>query len=232
MAWAGLAQAGQATVAVATNFKVPAERLVTLFQAQHSEHRIRLVSGSTGKLYTQIIHGAPFDIFMAADAERPTLLEERGLAVDGSRRTYALGQLALVAQTPVDADTLRDPGIKSLAMANPKLAPYGLAAQQTLQHLQVELPDSVKVVYAENVGQAYAMVISGNAQAAFVARSLLNANADAWLIPGHYHEPIRQQLVLLHPGAENAAALAFLAFLESDDTAALIHSFGYLPVAS
>jgi molybdenum ABC transporter molybdate-binding protein len=232
MAWAALAQAGQATVAVATNFKIPAERLVALFQAQHSEHRIRLVSGSTGKLYTQIIHGAPFDIFMAADAERPLLLEERGLAVNGSRRTYALGQLALVAHAPADANTLRDGSIKSLAMANPKLAPYGLAAQQTLQHLQVQLPQSVKVVYAENVGQAYAMVISGNAQAAFVARSLLNSNADVWLIPDHYHEPIRQQLVLLRSASDNAAALAFLTFLESVDAAALIHSFGYLPAAS
>ena len=232
MAWAGLAQAGSATVAVATNFKVPAERLIELFESRHSAHHIRLVSGSTGKLYTQIVHGAPFDIFMAADAERPMLLEKQGLVARDSRRTYALGQLALVGRESADEDTLLKGNFKSLAMANPKLAPYGLAAQQTLQHLQVQLSDSIKVVYGENVGQAYAMLISGNAEMALVARSLLDSTTDAWLVPDSFHAPIRQQLVLLPRAAEKGAALDFIAFLKSDDAAALIQSFGYLPAAS
>jgi len=226
--WAAAGHAGQATVAVATNFKLPAERLSELFHQQQPEHRIRLVSGSTGKLYTQILHGAPFDLFLAADSERPALLETQGLSVAGTRRTYALGQLALLGQTPTNRDTLSAGQFRSLAMANPQLAPYGLAAQQTLTGLGVAISEKTRLVYGENVGQAYAMVATGNAELGLVARSLLQPNDQAWLVPSHLHAPIRQQLVLLQRGADNHAATAFLGFLRSAEAAAAIAAFGYL----
>ena len=217
---------------MATNFKIAAQNLTELFHQQQAQHRIRLVSGSTGKLYTQILHGAPFDIFMAADVERPALLEERELAVPGSRRTYAVGQLALLGRTPTDADTLSRGQFRSLAMANPQLAPYGLAAEQTLKHMRVQLGDEVKVVYGENVGQAYAMVASGNAELGLIAHSLVRERDHAWLVPNGYHMPIRQQLVLLQRAADNTAAQTFLAFLRGADAERMIQTFGYLPAAS
>jgi molybdate transport system substrate-binding protein len=216
---------------VATNFKIPAQSLTELFHQHHTQHRIRLVSGSTGKLYTQILHGAPFDIFMAADAVRPARLEAQGFAAAGSRRTYAVGQLALLARTAADADTLLRGEFRSIAMANPQLAPYGMAAEQVLKHMRVRLGDDVKVVYGENVGQAYAMVTSGNAELGLVARSLVRDSDQVWMVPSEYHPPIRQQLVLMQRAAENVAAQAFLAFLGGEDAARMIQSFGYLPAA-
>ncbi len=225
--YASTAHAGQATVAVATNFKIPAQALIDLFHQQQPQHRIRLVSGSTGKLFTQIMHGAPFDVFLAADVERPARLESNGTAVVGTRRTYAVGQLALLGQAPTFEHTLKGE-IDSLAMANPQLAPYGLAAQQTLAELGVEIGPRVKVVYGENVGQAYAMVASGNAELGLIARSMLQPSDRAWLVPSHLHTPIRQQLVLLQRAADNDTALAFLAYLNGADASAAIEAFGYL----
>lgn len=228
LACAAAVQASQATVAVATNFKIPAAQLAERFQQRHPEHQIRLVSGSTGKLYTQILHGAPFDLFLAADSARPALLERQGLSVTGTRATYALGQLALLGQAPTNQDTLLNGNYRSLVMANPQLAPYGLAAEQVLAGLGVELGTDVKLVYGENVGQAYAMVATGNAELGLVARSLLKQADQAWLVPNHLHTPIRQQLVLLQRAAHNTTALAFLSFLRSADAAAAIEAFGYL----
>jgi len=219
----------EALIAVATNFKVVAERLLQQFHEQQPTHRLRLVSASTGKLYAQILNGAPFDLFLAADAQRPQRLEQQGLTVTESRHTYALGQLALLGQQPVMADTLFTTTIHSLAMANPNLAPYGLAAQQTLGHLNVQLQPSTKVVLADNIGQVYAMVATGNAQLGFVALANLSEpdKMRAWLVPTEYHQPIAQQLVLMHRAADNSAALAFLAFMQTSTTVDTIKSFGY-----
>ena len=226
------AQAAEATVAVATNFKSAAQQLIGQYHERHPDHRISLVSGATGKLYAQILQGAPYDILLAADAHRPALLEQQGIAINGSRRTYAIGQLALLGQEPTDAQTLRTGGYRSLAMANPHLAPYGLAAQQTLEFLAIDLEKGTRVVYGENVGQAFAMVASGNAELGLVARSLLRASDQAWLIPSDHHEPIRQQSVLLRRAIDNPAATTFIEFLGSDDATKLIRSTGYLTEAS
>jgi len=226
--WLALTAAGHAnvaTVAVATNFKQPAEALVRLFQSHTASHEIRLVSGSTGKLYTQITQGAPFDVFLAADTERPSLLERSGHAAAHSRRTYAVGQLALlgVADRPT-AEQLSD---QTLALANPSIAPYGLAATQVLRHFNDAAAGTRKRILTENVGQAYTLFATGNVPLAFVARSLLRPHDVAWLVPEHLHDPIRQQMILLKRGQDNPAAQAFYAFLQSSPAQKAIRQFGY-----
>lgn len=219
------AAAAHANVAVATNFRTAAQALADAFTA-NAAHTVTLSAGSTGKLYTQIVHGAPYDLFLAADAARPELLVESGLGVVESRRTYTVGQLVLIGAGPVDADTLTDGDFRALAIANPKLAPYGLAAMQTLQHLGIDQTVSDKLVRGENVGQAYALVATGNADLGLVARSLVRAAdaANAWPVPATFHEPIHQDMVLLQKGADNAAAVAFMQFVLSDTGQAMVRN--------
>lgn len=221
-------RAEQALVAVAANFLKPAEVLAALYEIE-SGHDIQLAGGSTGQHYAQILHGAPYDIFLAADDQRPRLLEEQGLAE--GRFTYAVGRLAIFSadpEFPVDQgpEGLKDAGF--VAIANPSLAPYGRAAQEVLEaaglseHLQGQL------VQGQNVGQAFGMVASGNARVGLVALSMAQAAEGAFtVIPHDLHSPIRQDAVLLNRGKGNLAAEGFLAYLASDTALAVLEEYGY-----
>lgn len=230
------AAGGEATVAVAANFAEVVERLEADFE-QQSGHSIRVVVGSTGKLYAQVVAGAPFDVLLAADRVRPARLERVGLAVAGSRFTYARGRLALWSPEAgrIGCDgpaTLRGGNFRLLAIANPALAPYGEAARQTLAGLGLEESLEGKTVMGESIGQAHAMVASGNAEVGFVALSYVlsprnGTPGSRWDVPADMHEPIRQDAVLLDRAATNAAARGFLDYLRGDAARAVIETYGY-----
>ncbi len=230
------APAAEATVAVASNFVHPIEALETLFAA-HTGHRLRISSGSTGQLYAQILSGAPYDLFLAADQHRPRLLEERGLTVPGSRFTYAVGLLTLWSADAGRIDeagpaVLRRGDFRHLAIANPELAPYGLAARQVLQAFGLWDALAPRLVRGQSIAQAFQFVVTGNAELGFVARSQVlsprnRTPGSRWDVPESLHAPIRQDAVLLARARDNAAANAFMEFLRSTKAAALIRSFGY-----
>ncbi len=232
---AGGAFAGETTVAVAANAAEVVETLAADFE-QQTGHRVTVTVGSTGKLYAQILHGAPFDVFLAADQERPRLLVEEGIAVEDSQRTYAIGRLVLWspdAAVPVNADTLRDGAFRRLAIANPDLAPYGAAARETLRELGLWESLRPKIVLGENVGQAFAMAASGNAELGFVSlASVLSPRhgreGSYWEIPEHLHTRIRQDSVLLDRARDNPAARDFHEFLETPAALKIIESFGFV----
>ena len=236
LALATPAASGEAVVAVAANFTEVAERLEADFE-RDSAHTLTFVVGSTGKLYAQIAHGAPFDAFLSADRASPERLEKEGLAVAGSRFTYATGRLTLWSREPgrVGADgaaTLRRGEFRLLAIANPELAPYGEAARQTLENLGLWRSLQGKVVMGETVGQAHAMVASGNAELGFVALSYVlsprnETPGSRWDVPAELYEPIRQDAVLLKRAAGNPAARGFLAFLRSAEARTVIEGYGY-----
>ncbi len=222
-------QGAEARVAVASNFADTARLLAERFQAR-SGHRVRLSSASSGKLYAQIRNGAPFDLFLSADARRPRKLVEAGLALPESRRTYALGRLVFWAPgTTGDAAACRKQLEKAgrLAMANPRTAPYGAAAAQVLEALGIR-PE--KRVLGENVAQAHAFTASRAVDGGLVAAAQLQGQEPEgcrWPVPESLHAPIEQQMVLLQRGKKNPAALAFHRFLLSREAAALIEAAGY-----
>ena len=217
-------------VASAANFKRTLQLLIRDFNPKDS-HNIQIISASTGTLYAQAIHGAPFDILLAADALRPELLEQQGYAVKGSRSTYARGQLALVYQPKLATAAaaglehfLARPGL-SLAIANPDLAPYGVAAAEVLA--RPALRNTARTVLrASNVMQAYQMWFSGGADAALVARSLVESNF--LLVPSSWHMELRQQVVLMQQAADKPLALKFMDYLHSTQAHAIIRQHGYL----
>lgn len=231
-----LAKAGEVVVAVATNFLLPAREIAAGFE-EDTGHSVILVAGATGKLATQILAGAPFDIFLAADRVRPELLVEKKAAVAGSRFTYATGTLVLWSRDTLpltgpalgSLDTMR---VSRLAMANPKLAPYGLAAEQTLDRLGLLKTLSGRFVYGENIGQTFAMAASGNVTAGLIAKSQLASLPDDqqghWIdVPGTLHEPILQDGVLIMRAKDNTVAHSFMSFMKSDKVAGIINRFGY-----
>ena len=224
--------AAEAVVAVAANFTAPAQRIAAEFE-QHSGHKLRLSFGSTGKFYSQIVHGAPFDVLLAADTATPQRLATEGRAVAGSGYTYALGKLVLWSAQPgtVDAggEVLRHGRFARLAIANPKLAPYGAAAQQALQNLGLWDTLAPRLVTAENIAQAYQFIATGNAELGFVALAQIRDKAAGswWLVPEPLYAPIRQDVVLLVHGAGNDAARAFIDYLHGAPARAVIHDFGY-----
>lgn len=230
------AAAEEALIAVAANFSEVMERLEADFERE-SGHELTVTIGSTGKLYAQVTHGAPFDVLLAADQERPMRLESEGLAVAGSRFTYAVGRLTLWSpeQGRVGSDgraTLRAGDFRSLSLANPALAPYGVAAKETLEQLGLWTTLETKLVMGENIGQAHALVASGNAELGFVALSYVLSPRNQhpgsrWDVPDRLYTPIRQDAVLLPRAANNPAARAFLSFLQSEDVRKLIESYGY-----
>lgn len=233
---AGVSRASDGLIAVAANFGETARTLEARFE-ETTDHSVTLVIGSTGKLYAQIVHGAPFDAFLAADQRRPALLADEGRAVEGSRFTYAMGRLSLWSadprRIPLDgAETLAAGEFRRLAMANPRLAPYGAAAAEVLRSLGLLDAMAEKIVMGENVGQVYSMVATGNAELGFVALSqaLTMVPADAgsrWDVPTELHSQIRQDAVLLDHGRSNVAAREFLRFLAGAEGAGIIRSFGY-----
>ncbi len=229
------ASAEQATIAVAANFIDAARQLESDFEAK-TGHSITLAAGSTGKLYAQIVNGAPFDIFLAADQARPRLLEERQMAVPQSRFTYAIGRLVLWSadQSRIckNGDAVLAEGqFRRIAIANPELAPYGAAAKQVLQHLQYWEMLRPKIVMGENVSQSLTYVATGNAELGFVALSMVlelkHGTGSSWEPPAELYEPIRQDAVLLKRAERNEAANAFHAYLQSSDARATITLFGY-----
>ena len=229
-----VAHAGEARVAVAANFTAAAGAIEHAFEAG-GDHRITVSTGSTGGLYAQIRHGAPFHVFLAADARRPRLLAEQGTAVAGSRFTYAHGRIALWSPRTgyvTGPNTLRASRFRHLAMANPRTAPYGLAAKQALRSLGLWRELQGRLVRGENIAQTHQFVASGNAELGFVALSQISgpnrpAEGSRWLVPASHHAPIRQQAVLLERGAGNRAARAFLDFLRGPEAAAITHDYGY-----
>jgi len=229
------ARAEEIHVGVAANFTAPLKALAARFERE-SGHRVLAISGSSGLLYAQIKHGAPFDLFLSADEERPALLEKEGLAAPGSRFTYAVGQLVLWSATPglVDPEgaVLRGGRFAKLALANPKTAPNGAAAMQVLEALGVAGQVKDRLVQAQDIGQTFQFVASGNAELGFVALSQIVSGEKErgtayWLVPQALYSPLRQQAVLLARSAGKPGARAFLNWLRGEDARALIRGSGY-----
>jgi molybdate transport system substrate-binding protein len=226
------ARADDVTVAVAANFAVAAGQIGAEFHRQ-TGHDIRLSAGSSGKLYAQIANGAPYDVFLSADVERARRLQQDRLAVAGSRFTYARGQLVLWSARleKVDAHLLRTAGFKHLAVANPRIAPYGAAAFDVLKRLDVLPAVRARLVYGEDIGQTFQLAASGAADLAFIALSQLRSGEVTgayWLVPTSLYRPIEQQAVLLQRAGNKAAARAFLDFLRGPAARAIMARFGYL----
>jgi len=225
------AMAGEARIAVASNFTAAANEIAALFEAG-TGHTAILSFGSTGQLYAQISQVAPFDVFLAADRERPRLAVENGLAVSDTSFTYANGKLVLFSRETdrISGEaTLRDGDFARLAIANPITAPYGAAAMEVLAALGLADTLEPKLVRGNNITQVYQFVETGNAELGFVALSQLKTTSagSRWIVPETLHTPIAQDAVLLEHGADNAAARSFLEFLGSPEAAAVIQSHGY-----
>jgi len=226
------ASADEIKIAVASNFSGAMQALVRAYEAG-APHKVILVFGATGKHYAQIKNGAPFEAFLAADVRRPALLESEGIAIPGSRFTYALGKLVLWSPQPdyVDsAGTILSRGrFMHLALANPRLAPYGVAAQEVLQARGLWQSMQSRLVRGENIGQAYQFTASGNAELGFVAYAQIKQAKPAipgsyWLIPASLYSAIEQQAVLLR---DNAAARNFLHYLQTNKALKIIRDYGY-----
>ncbi len=222
-----------ALVAVASNFAVPARALADRFAAD-TGMSVRISTASTGTLYAQIVNGAPFDLFLAADAERPSLLEADGRTLPGTRRTYAVGQLVLWYPGADASQCTKAPdatALRRVAMANPATAPYGMAAQQSLQALHLWTALNGRIVFGENVAQAFQFAATRNVTAAFVAKAQLEgeqfaSDGCAWDVPARLHDAIEQQVVALAGAGDSARR--FLTFLESDVAMRIIVDHGYL----
>ena len=226
---------GEVLVAVAANFTDAARDIVSLFE-KSTPYRAKLSYGSTGTLYAQIENGAPFEVFLSSDVSRAAKAEKSGLAVSGSRFTYAQGKLVLwSAKAGLFTDGqgyLVQSAYQRIAIAKPKTAPYGLAAQQVLQSLGIWDSVQPKLVFGDSIAQAFQFVATGNVPAGFVAYSQVKAwqggRGSVWEIPGNYYKPIDQQAVLLSKGGKNSAALAFMEFLKSVQARRIITSYGYV----
>lgn len=233
----GIVPAADVTVAVAANFAAPMTQIADAFHRE-TGHRLRIALGSTASLHAQVRHGAPFQVLLAADDTTPVRLEQEGHAVPGTRFTYAVGQLALWSLQPgrVDAqgEVLRSGRFDRLAIANPRLAPYGAASMQVMERLGVLPALRGKLAQGESVGQAYQFVASGNVPLGFVALAQVQQEGrlregSAWVVPSHLHDPIRQDAVLLKPGRDRDEARALLSFLRSAQAKAIIRAHGYTP---
>ena len=227
--------AGEVSVAVASNFTAPMKAIVQAFE-RDTGHRAILSFGATGQFYAQIKNGAPFAVLLAADDETPARLEREGVAVPGNRFTYATGKIVLWSKKADLVDTngeiLKTGKFDKLALANPKLAPYGAAAMQVLEKLNLTKQLGPKLVEASNIGQTFQFVSSGNAALGFVALSQVFENGklkegSGWVVPSNLYSPIKQDAVLLTTGKANVAAQALLQYLRSDKAKAIIVSFGY-----
>jgi len=222
-------------VAVAANFTAPMNAIAADFE-KDTGHKISLSFGATGKFYAQIKSGAPFDVFLSADDETPRKLEQEGDAVPGTAFTYATGRLVLWSAKPgfVDAQgqVLKTGTFNKLALAAPKLAPYGAAAMETLTRLGLQDRLSAKFVQGESIGQTFSFVSSGNAELGFVALSQVTEqgqikSGSAWVVPSSLHSSLRQDAVVLKHGKGNSAAAALIAFLKIEKSRKVIRSFGY-----
>lgn len=229
------ATAAEVQVAVASNFSAPMRQIAQAFE-RDTGHRALLAFGATGALYAQIRNGAPFDLLLAADAATPARLEAEGLARSGSRFTYAVGRLVLWSAQPGLVDdrgaVLKSEHVGRVAIANPKLAPYGAAAVQVMEKLGVADALRPKLVQGENIAQAHQFVASGNATLGFVALAQVFADGrlsggSGWIVPAELHDPIRQDAVWLARAQDNPAAAELMRYLRSDAARAIIARFGY-----
>jgi molybdate transport system substrate-binding protein len=230
------AHAGEVVVAVAANFAAPLARIADGF-ARATGHVVKASPGATGKFAAQIaLGGAPFEVLLAADEATPRTLVAQGHAVAGSGFTYAIGQLVLWSAQPGLVDdqgaVLATGRFTRLAIAHPKIAPYGRAAMQVLQALALADAVAPKLVTADSVAQAYQFVATGNAEIGFVARSQLSVpgrppQGSMWQVPPRLHGPIRQDAVLLKPGQANPAATALLRYLQGPAAREVIAAHGY-----
>jgi molybdate transport system substrate-binding protein len=229
------ASAGEVQVAVAANFAQPMARLGEAFAAA-TGHTLKLSTGSTGKFYSQIVTGAPFEVLLAADDETPARLVKEGHAMAGTQFNYAVGRLVLWSATPGLVDdkgaVLAAGNFRHIAVANPKLSPYGAAAYEVLRARGLGEALAPKVVLGESIAQAYQFVATGNAELGFVALSQVAvpgkpAPGSYWVVPANLHSPIRQDAVLLKAGERNPAAAALLDYLKGEAARQLIASFGY-----
>jgi molybdate transport system substrate-binding protein len=229
------AVAGEVTVAVAANFTGPMQKIAQEFE-RDTGHKAQLAFGSTGKFYAQIKNGAPFEVLLAADDETPAQLEKEGFALSGTRFTYATGRLALWSKNPYLVDdkgeVLRSNRFEKLAIADPKLAPYGVAAMEVIQHLGVQAKVTPKLVQGESIGQTYQFISTENAQLGFVALSQISFDGrislgSAWVVPLSMYTPLKQDALLLNAGKDNAAALALMKYLQADKAKTIIRQYGY-----
>ena len=231
----GTACADDVQVAVAANFTAPIQAIANDFE-KDTGHKLIAAYGATGQFYTQIKNGAPFEVFLAADDSTPEKLEKEGETVPGSRFTYAVGTLALWSAkdgyVDPEGQVLKEGTYQHLAIANPKAAPYGLAATQVLEKMGLTEKVKDKLVEGQNITQAYQFVSTGNAQLGFVALSQIYkdgkvSSGSAWIIPEALHDPIKQDAVILKKGANNPAAKALTEYLKGPKATAIIKSFGY-----
>ncbi len=228
-----ITQADEVHIAVAANFTRTLQTLEPMFE-DRTGHQLTASYASTGKLYALITNGAPYEVFLSADQAHSQRLIREGMAVAGSEFTYALGQLSLWCNDhqaiPAGKIRLLEGKFRKLAIANPKTAPYGQAAMETLQYLGIDQQLTPLLVFGENIGQAYQFVFSGNADCGLVAQAYISANPELgsyWQVPADYYQPLKQEAVLLARGKASPAAEDFLAFLRSPDALAVIHSQGY-----
>jgi molybdate transport system substrate-binding protein len=229
---AAVAHALEVSVAVAANFTEPAKEIAAAFQ-KATGNTAALSFGPSGGFYAQISHGAPFEVFLSADDERPKKAEAEGFAVPGTRFTYAVGRLVLYSKSPGLVDdkgaVLASDRFQKLAIADPGAAPYGEAAIETLTRLGLYNRLKPKIVQGSSIAQAYEFTATGAAELGFVAQSqvIRTPGGSRWLVPENLHAPIVQDAVLLKPGAGDPAAKAFLAFLKSPAAIQIIKRYGY-----
>jgi len=229
------ANAAEVIVAVAANFTAPMKKIAPLFE-KDTGHKAILSFGSTGAFYAQIKNGGPFQVFLSADDETPLKLEREGYAVGGTRFTYATGKLVLWSKQQgfVDekAEVLRSNNFQKIAIANPKLAPYGAAAIETINKLGLMQALQPKFVQGENIAQTFQFVNTENAQLGFVALSQVFSDGkitqgSGWIVPNNLHNPIQQDAVVLTAGQNNPAVSALIQYIKSDKAKVIIKSFGY-----
>jgi molybdate transport system substrate-binding protein len=233
-------KAEEVTVAVAANFTAPMQKIAQAFE-QDTGHKALLAFGATGKFYAQIKNGAPFAVLLSADDETPARLEKEGVAIAGTRFTYAIGRLALWSKNPLLVD---DKGqvllsnatdknsFKKIAIADPKLAPYGAAAIEVLGRMDALDKLTPKLVQGDSIGQAFQFVMTENAELGFVALSQISIDGritqgSAWVVPQNFYTPLKQDAVLLPLGKNSAAALALMKYMRTDRAQAIIRAYGY-----
>lgn len=235
MFWGSVTEAAEVKVAVAANFAATFAQLAEQFNIKTGDSAVASL-GSTGALYAQIINGAPYELFLSADAERPRELVEQGKAVEGTRQTYAIGRLILWSSNPtlVDGDgaLLKSGFSGKVAIANPVTSPYGLAAQQTLAQLGQWNAMQKQLVRGQNIAQTFQFAASGSVDAAFIALSQIKSGdyvgkGSYWLVPQRLHAPIEQQMVLLARGRNNPVAKKFMEFITSSEGRKIISDTGY-----
>ena len=234
------AKAEEVTVAVAANFTAPMQKIAQAFE-QDTGHKALLAFGATGKFYAQIKNGAPFAVLLSADDETPARLEKEGVAIAGTRFTYAIGRLALWSKNPLLVDdkgqvllsnTTDKNSFKKLAIADPKLAPYGAAAMEVLDRMGALAKVRPKLVQGDSISQAFQFVMTENAELGFVALSQISIDGritqgTAWVVPQNLYTPLKQEAVLLPLGKNNAAALALMKYMRTDRAQAIIRAYGY-----